>query len=71
MLLIGFSCSANLLAQEKFEKESRIKQRDVPLKASSFMDSLKLNTKIKWYKEDWCFTRTPVITDIAGENIIR
>lgn len=52
MLLIGFSCSANLLAQEKFEKESRMKQRDVPLKAFSFVDSLNYNTKIKWYKEE-------------------
>ncbi len=52
ILLIGLSCTANLLAQEKFEKESRIKQRDVPLKAFSFMDSLNFNTKIKWYKEE-------------------
>ena len=47
-----FSVSNNLIAQDKFEKESRIKPKDVPSKSLSFIDSLKLNTKVKWYQED-------------------
>jgi signal recognition particle GTPase len=47
-----FSVSNNLFAQDKFEKESRIKRRDVPSKALFFMDSLSYNAKIKWYKEE-------------------
>jgi hypothetical protein len=52
ILLIGLPYSNNLFAQEKFEKESRIKQRDVPSKALLFMDSLKYKAKMKWYEEE-------------------
>lgn len=41
-----------LSAQGKFEKESRIRPRDVPVKALQFIDSLYLKNKIKWYKEE-------------------
>jgi hypothetical protein len=44
--------SGNLSAQEKFEKESRIKSKDVPSKALWFLDSLNFDTKIKWYKDE-------------------
>ena len=39
-------------AKEKFEKESRIKQRDVPQKALDFIDSVNVKTKLKWYVEE-------------------
>lgn len=47
-----FSVANNLFAQDKFEKESRIKRGDVPSKALLFIDSLNYKTKIKWYKEE-------------------
>lgn len=52
ILLIVTTYSNNLFAQDKFEKESRIKQKDVPPTALSFMDSLNFRAKIKWYKEE-------------------
>ncbi len=51
ILLILFSVSNNLFAQDKFEKESRIKPKDVPSRALLFIDSLNLKTKVKWHKE--------------------
>ncbi|WP_027003966.1 hypothetical protein [Hugenholtzia roseola] len=52
VLLITLSYSNPLSAQDKFEKESRIKEKDVPSLALQFVDSLPLQTKIKWYKEE-------------------
>lgn len=52
ILVIFFSLSNNLFAQDKFEKESRIKPEAVPSRARLFMDSLNLNKKVKWYKEE-------------------
>lgn len=52
ILLILFSISTILFAQDKFEKESRIQPKDVPPRALLFIDSLNLKTKIKWYKEE-------------------
>jgi len=52
IFLIVFFVSYNLFAQDKFEKESRIKPKDVPSKALSFIDSLKMDTKVKWYLEE-------------------
>lgn len=43
--------SNSLFAQEKFERESRIKEIEVPQKALQFIDSSYLKTKIRWYKE--------------------
>lgn len=43
---------STLFAQEKFEKESRIKKTNVPLKARLFVDSLQPQHSIKWYKEE-------------------
>lgn len=51
LLIISFACSSNLIAQEKFEKESRIKGDDVPTEAQLFIDSLNIANKVKWYKE--------------------
>ena len=52
IFLIVFFVSYNLFAQDKFEKESRIKPKNVPSKALSFIDSLKMDTKVKWYLEE-------------------
>ena len=51
-VLLFFSSSPALLAQDKFEKESRIQPREVPQEALSFFDSLQSGTKIKWYLEE-------------------
>ena len=37
--------------QPKYEKEMRIKEKEVPENVISFVDSMKLPKKIKWYKE--------------------
>ncbi|PKQ44699.1 hypothetical protein [Confluentibacter flavum] len=52
LLIMACTYSCNLFAQEKFEKESRIKPNDVPVKALVFIDSLNFNNKVKWYKEE-------------------
>lgn len=52
IFLIILTFSNNLFAQDKFEKERRIKQKEVPSKALSFINSLNFNTKIKWYEEE-------------------
>ena len=41
-----------MYSQDKFEKERRIKKKDVPVIASSFIDSLKFPAKIKWFAEE-------------------
>lgn len=51
ILILG-SFSNSLLAQQKFEKESRLKQNEVPSNALNFIDSLKLKNKVKWYLEE-------------------
>ena len=50
--LITLLCSSNLVAQEKFEKESRIKRQDVPSNAVQFIDSLVLKNRVKWFLEE-------------------
>lgn len=52
LLVVLFQYTNNLVAQEKYEKESRIKQKDVPLKAIQFINSLNLRKTIKWYQEE-------------------
>lgn len=53
LLLIALQYSNNLCAQEKFEKESRIRQKDVPVKALHFIESSDLKkSNIKWYLEE-------------------
>jgi hypothetical protein len=52
ILLININYSNKLCGQEKFEKESRIKKKDAPIKAVQFIDSLYLKNKVKWYKEE-------------------
>jgi hypothetical protein len=43
--------NTDLSAQQKYEKESRIKPRDVPQKALNFIDSANIKAKLKWYFE--------------------
>ena len=50
-LLLFFISASGLLAQEKFEKEYRLKTETVPLLARQFVDSLPFNRRIKWYAE--------------------
>lgn len=42
----------NGFAQEKLERESRIKTEEVPVSALMFVDSLDLDCKVKWYLEE-------------------
>ena len=58
ILLLVVQYSSNLYAQEKFEKESRIKQKNVPSKALLFIDSLNFKNKIKWYKEEGLYRKS-------------
>jgi len=58
LLIIVFACSSNLIAQEKFEKESRIKGYDVPIEAQLFIDSSNITNKVKWYKEEGLNTQS-------------
>jgi hypothetical protein len=41
-----------LSAQEKLEREYRIKEKNVPAAALVFMDSVGIKVKTKWYKEE-------------------
>ena len=53
LLLIMFCAySGTLSAQAKFEKESRIKYKDVPAAAIRFIDAVNDKCKLKWYKEE-------------------
>jgi hypothetical protein len=52
ILLTGLPYSNDLFAQDKFEKESRIKKRDVPSNALMFIDSLNYDARVKWYMEE-------------------
>jgi hypothetical protein len=50
LLILGMA-STKLYAQEKFERESRLKRSDVPEKALCFIDSLEIKSRVKWYFE--------------------
>jgi hypothetical protein len=39
-------------AQQKFEKESRLKPEDVPALAGQFIEAVELDTRWKWYFEE-------------------
>lgn len=52
LVLSLFFNKNRLFAQEKFEKESRLKEKQVPAKALNFLDSLQISRKIKWFKEE-------------------
>jgi hypothetical protein len=50
-LFLFLFIAAYAFGQTKFEKESRLKIRQVPLKAKLFVDSLGFQQKVKWYYE--------------------
>lgn len=39
------------IAQQKYEREYRINSETIPKSATDFIDSISLNSKIKWYRE--------------------
>ena len=43
--------SFNAFSQPKYEKEIRIRKRDVPENALRFLDSMNFKSKVRWYKE--------------------
>ena len=50
-LLLFFFITTQFLAQEKYEKESRINQNEIPQKAILFLQPLALSS-VKWFKEE-------------------
>lgn len=40
------------LAQQKFERETRLSEKEVPTSALQFVEALNANCKVKWYKEE-------------------
>ncbi len=58
VLFLVFNFSGNLFAQEKFEKERRIKTANVPAEALSFVDALDVKSKVKWFKEEGLSQKT-------------
>ena len=52
-ILLLFICGVpKSYAQDKFEKEYRIKEHGVPKDAVAFVNALYVKNKIKWYKEE-------------------
>jgi hypothetical protein len=45
-------------AQEKYEKESRLKPSEVPAEAMAFIEDLDLPVKVRWYLEEGLQTRS-------------
>jgi hypothetical protein len=52
VLLFFFICPNYLFAQIKFEKESRLKEKDIPSIALDLIDALAVEKKVKWYLEE-------------------
>lgn len=50
--IITLFYSESVFAQEKYEKESRIKYNQIPIKALDFFKLLNTKNKIKWFKEE-------------------
>lgn len=48
--IVFFQTGAN--AQQKFEKESRLKPEDVSVAAKQFIETVDMDTKWKWYFEE-------------------
>ncbi|XOV68628.1 MAG: hypothetical protein ACFHU9_05495 [Fluviicola sp.] len=51
IMVIAFS-PANVCAQQKYEKESRLKQDQVPQEAIDLVDSVQTRNKVKWYLDE-------------------
>lgn len=52
LLILTFIAFYNGLAQDKFEKEYRIGEEDIPALAKQFILQLKDDLKVKWYGEE-------------------
>jgi len=51
VVVVLLICSNIVRAQEKYEKEVRVKAAEVPPKATALIKGLNLDVKEKWYKE--------------------
>lgn len=51
VLLTLFTFYLQGFAQVKYEKETRLKNKDVPARAKNFVDSMHFKSNVKWYKE--------------------
>lgn len=51
VVFVLFTFSLLLQGQNKFEKETRVKEKYVPEKARDFVHQLELGTRVKWYLE--------------------
>lgn len=51
LLLSSAALTAFAQNQKKYEKEVRIEESEVPANALEFVNSMKISSKIKWYKE--------------------
>ena len=51
-MILFASCSNQLYAQQKYEKESRLKENETPDQALDFIDSLEVGSRIRWYLEE-------------------
>ncbi|MEZ4953132.1 MAG: hypothetical protein R2825_06110 [Saprospiraceae bacterium] len=60
-------CTNQIHAQVKYEKESRLKEKDVPSIALDFIDSLAVKKKVRWYLEEG-FNRTSVEAKFKMDN---
>jgi hypothetical protein len=52
LIILFFPAFTSAFSQLKYEKESRLKQADVPPAAYELIDSLAIPGKIKWYSEE-------------------
>lgn len=52
IVMLFATCSNQLYAQQKYEKERRLKESEVPDRALNFIDSLEVGSRIKWYLEE-------------------
>lgn len=50
--LVLAMCSNHIYAQNKYERESRLKEKDVPAMALDFISSLAVEKKVRWYLEE-------------------
>lgn len=51
LIVFCLALSASAFAQQKFEKEYRLKTAQVPVLARQFVDSLDFDRRVKWYME--------------------
>jgi len=50
-MLVVFFVMGSVAAQNKYEKEVRVSESEVPPNARNFVEKLNLRSKIKWYQE--------------------